>query len=399
MNILVANLGSTSFKYRLFAMSEGDARMLAKGGYERVTNYGEAIESCLTDLREQGALSAESDLDAVGFKTVLGRDLSGCRIADETVLTALEGFADVAPAHNPAYAAGIRQFAQRLPRVPRVALFETAFYQWVPDSFAQYAVPESWQEAGVRRYGFHGASHKFITERAAERLGREDVANVTRNLYLDGPQPINGAPCRVISCHLGGSSSITATQNGVAIGNSMGLSPQSGLPQNNRVGELDSMAIPFAVKQLGISVEEAERQLAKESGLLGISGVSNDLRDIQAAADQGNARAKLAIEHLVRMIRHWVGAFFFEMGGAEAIVFTGGIGENQASIRAEVCAGLQELGIVIDATANGKKLDGEADLTGSSSRTRILVIPTNEELVVARETYRLLASGVSVSNG
>lgn len=391
MKILVANLGSTSFKYRLFAVAEGTERMLAKGGFERVTNYAEAIESCLQQLLGDGTITREEDLDAVAFKTVLGRGVSGCRLADETVLAALEGFADVAPAHNPAYAAGIRQFAERLPQVPRIALFETAFYQWVPENFARYAVPETWHEAGLRRYGFHGASHKFITERTAILLGREDVAAATRDLYVKGPQGIDGPPCRIISCHLGGSSSITATKNGVAIGNSMGFSPQSGLPQNNRVGDLDSMAIPFAVNQLGLTVEEAERQLSKESGLQGLSRVGNDLRDIDAAAQSGNPRAKLAIDHLVRMIRHWVGAFFFELRGAEALVFTGGIGENQASLRADVCAGLEDLGIGIDAAKNDAGGD-EFEITGAGSRTRILIIPTNEEIVVAREAHRLLHS-------
>ena len=201
-----------------------------------------------------------------------------------------------------------------------------------------YAIPRSWRDIGIRRYGFHGASHKFIAERSAELCGREDVAQIARRLYLDGPQPVAGKPLRVVSCHLGGSSSVTGILNGVAIGTSMGFSPQSGLPQNNRVGELDSGAIPYAMRTLGISLDEAERQLTKESGLLGLSGVSNDIRDIVAAAGAGNPDARLAIDSLVHSIRHWTGAFMLEMGGIDALVFTAGIGENNA---ATPCRGLR----------------------------------------------------------
>ncbi|MGE9270274.1 MAG: acetate kinase, partial [Verrucomicrobiales bacterium] len=279
MLVLISNLGSTSFKYRLFEMTAGEGRVLAQGGFERVTDHGEVIEQALQELEDSKAVSSRADIDAVGFKTVLGRNLSGCVEADDRVLEALEGFAEVAPAHNPPYAAGIRQFARILPQAKLVALFETAFYQWVPEEASRYAVPQAWHEAGIQRYGFHGASHKFIAERSAELLGRGDVADSVRGLYQHGPQPID-KPLRVISCHLGGSSSVTGILNGVAIGTSMGFSPQSGLPQNNRVGDLDSGAIPFAAKTLGLEIPEIERQLTKEAGLLGISGVSNDLRDI-----------------------------------------------------------------------------------------------------------------------
>ncbi|MFP4068677.1 MAG: acetate/propionate family kinase [Verrucomicrobiota bacterium] len=389
MKILVANLGSTSFKYRLFEMGESSADLLADGGFERVTEYTPCIESMLERLLGEGHLESPEALDAVGFKTVLGKDLSGCVEADERVLEALDGFKEVAPAHNPAYAEGIRCFQRKLPGVARVALFETAFYQWMTPAAANYAIPKAWRELGVRRYGFHGASHKFIAERSAELLGRDDVARRARRLYVDGPGEFGGEPLRVISCHLGGSSSLAGIRNGVAIGGSMGFSPQSGLPQNNRVGDLDSMAVPYVCKMLGLSVEEAERQLTKESGLLGLSRVSNDARDIREAAARGDAEAKLATEVLVESIRHWAGAFFFKMGGAEAISFTAGIGENDAGLRAAVCADLEDLGLRLDPEANARTIRGKEGLVSTpDSKIKVMVIPANEELVIAREVFR-----------
>jgi acetate kinase len=391
MKILVANLGSTSLKWRLFDFSNGAERLLHKGGFERVTDYPKAIEDCLTQLKEAGAIASERELAAVGFKTVLAKGVSGCVRLDERVLQAMADYIGLAPAHNPPYIAGIRLFAQRMPDVPRVGLFETAFYQFAPEANMRYAVPQAWHDIGVRRYGFHGASHKFIAERSAELLSRNDIADRARRLYLDGVKtPVNGANLRVISCHLGGSSSVTGILNGAGIGTSMGLSPQSGLPQNNRVGDLDAEALPYAVKTLGISVEEAQRQLSKEGGLKGLSGVSNDIRDIGAAAEQGNANAKLALDVLVASARHWIGSYFFQLNGADALVFTAGIGENRADLRAAICANLDNLGVVIDPAKNAAVKATEAVISADHSKVKVLVIPTNEELVVARETKRLL---------
>jgi acetate kinase len=391
MLILVANLGSTSFKYRLFRMEEGAGEVVAKGGYERVEDHARVIDDSLATLQRDGVINSPDEITAVGFKTVLGKDLSGCVIADEQVIDALEGFAAVAPAHNPPYAAGIRQFAKSLPKARLVALFETAFYQWTSAASANYAIPRTWREIGIRRYGFHGASHKFIAERSAELCGREDVAQIARRLYLDGPSPVSGKPFRVVSCHLGGSSSVTGILNGVAIGTSMGFSPQSGLPQNNRVGELDSGAIPYAMRTLGISLDEAERQLTKESGLLGLSGVSNDIRDINESAAAGNPDALLAVEALVHSIRHWIGAFMLELGGLDALVFTAGIGENGPDLRASVCANLEAFGIRLDPSANASCRAVEARISAADSAAAILVIPANEELVLAREVFRKLS--------
>jgi acetate kinase len=390
MKILVANIGSTSLKWRLFDFSNNAERLLHKGGFERVADYPRAIDDCLAQLRDAGALANERDLAAVGFKTVLARGVSGCVRADERVLKAMEDFIGLAPAHNPPYINGIKLFAQRMPKVPLVALFETAFYQFAPEAMMRYAVPEAWYQIGVRRWGFHGASHKFIAERSAELLGRNDVAERARRLYVDRTTPVSKPDLRVISCHLGGSSSITGILNGAAIGTSMGLSPQSGLPQNNRVGDLDSEAVPYATKTLGISIEEAQRQLTKESGLQGLSGISNDIRDIREAAEKGNSKAKLALDVFVESARHWIGSYFFQLNGADAIVFTAGIGENRAEIRSAICANLDQLGIVLDAARNASTRATETVISAAESRVKIMVIPTNEELVVARETKRFL---------
>ncbi len=395
MNILVANLGSTSFKFRLFKFDGAEeASLVAKGGYERVTDYGRAIDDCLAELKASGRVRSPADIHGVGFKTVLGRDLTGCVPADDRVISALEGFREIAPAHNPPYAAGIRRFREKLPGVPLVALFETAFYQWTTEAATRYAVPEAWHRAGVRRHGFHGASHKFVAERSAELLGRTDVAERVRRLYQDGPAPLPaGRPAlRVISCHLGGSSSITGIRDGLAVGSSMGLSPQSGLPQNNRVGDLDSAAVPFVMKTLGLDLPEVERQMTKESGLAGLSGVGNDVRDILAAAAKGQARAQLALDVFVHSARHWIGSFLLELNGCDALVFTAGIGENNPGLRAAICAQADRLGVVLDPAKNAAQDGDEGEISAAGSGVRVFVIPANEELVVARETRRCIAA-------
>ncbi len=391
MKILVANIGSTSLKWRLFDFSNNAERLLHKGGFERVTDYSKAIEDCLAELKKANAIASESELSAVGFKTVIAKNVTGCVRLDERVLQAMTDYNGLAPAHNPPYITGIKLFAQRMPSVPLIALFETAFHQFAPEASQRYAVPQAWLDIGVRRWGFHGASHKFIAERSAELLCRPDVAERARQLYVNnGAAKISGAPLRVISCHLGGSSSVTGILNGASIGTSMGMSPQSGLPQNNRVGDLDAEALPYAVKTLGISVEEAQKQLSKQGGLLGVSGVSNDVRDITDAASKGNANAKLALDVFVASARHWIGSYFLQLNGADAIVFTAGTGENRAELRAAICANLENLGIKIDAEKNNSTRATEAIISAADSAVKIFVIPTNEELVVAREAKRFL---------
>ena len=391
MKILVANIGTTSLKWRLFDFANGGERLLHKGGFERVTDYPKAIEDCLAELKKANALQNESELSAVGFKTVIAKDVTGCVRLDERVLQAMTDYNGLAPAHNPPYITGIKLFAQRMPKVALIGLFETAFHQFAPEASQRYAVPDAWLKIGVRRWGFHGASHKFIAERSAELLCRPDVAERARQLYVTkGATKISGAPLRVISCHLGGSSSVTGILNGASIGTSMGMSPQSGLPQNNRVGDLDAEALPYAVKTLGITVEEAQKQLSKQSGLLGVSGVSNDVRDIADAAAKGNANAKLALDIMAANTRHWIGSYFLQMNGADAIVFTAGSGENRTDLRAAICANLENLGIKLDADKNNSIRATEAIISTADSPVKIFVIPTNEELVVAREARRFL---------
>ena len=277
----------------------------------------------------------------------------------------------MAPAHNPPYIKAMRLMAEKLPEIPLVAVFETDFHQTIPERNRYYAIPYEWSEKFlVKRYGFHGASHRYIAERTAELLGRRDL--------------------RIISCHLGGSSSLCAIRDGQSVATSMGFSPQSGLPQNNRVGDFDPFALPVLVKQTGKSLEEVLDMLANQAGLLGLSGVSSDLRDITQAAEAGNARAKLALDVFATSVRHYLGAYMVELGGVDAIVFTGGIGENRPSIRTSVLENLESLGIVLDPEINNSA-KGEAKVSAETSKVQVWVMPTNEELIVARQAAEFLA--------
>lgn len=392
VKILVANIGSTSFKYRLYQMP--DETLLARGGVERigspnarsyviwgdqtvekigpVPNHAAAVESCLAQLSDPqtGCLSSPDELSAIGFKAVHAKNVSGVHVVDETVLAAMDAYRDVAPAHNPPYLRAMRQLREQLPHIPLVAAFETAFHQTTPDAHRYYAIPKEWAEdLGVKRWGFHGASHRFIAGRIAELTGRKDL--------------------RVISCHLGGSSSLCAIKSGVSLGNSLGMSPQSGLPHNNRVGDFDVFALPALLESTGKTLEQILHILAEESGLKGLSRAGNDLRDIEAAADAGNADAKRAIDVFVGSIRDYLGAYLVRLGGADAIVFTGGIGENSARVRAATCQGLEELGIELDPQRNASA-KGEMKVSTDSSRVAIWVAPTNEEIVVARQSYEAI---------
>ena len=397
MKILVANLGSTSFKYRLFDMDSG--RQLARGGIERIgspesrctiqigdykhdtairaSDHVEAVHHCLAQLTDDqhGCLRDAAEVSAIAFKTVHGGRYSGVQRVTPDVLAAMEEMCGVAPAHNPPYIAAMRLLAEKLPEIPLVAAYETDFHATIPEQNRVYAIPHEWTEAAsVRRWGFHGASHRYIAGRTAELLGRSDL--------------------RVISCHLGGSSSLSAIRNGQCVATSMGMSPQSGLPQNNRVGDFDAFALPRVMQQIGKSLAEVLSILANQSGLLGVSGVSTDYRDIAEAAAAGNARAKLALDIYTASVRHYLGAYLVELGGADVIVFTGGIGENSADLRTAVCNGLSELGIVLDAAAN-ETAHGETSVHAASSHMQIWVMPTNEEIVVARLAANLLRGTTS----
>jgi acetate kinase len=393
MKILVANLGSTSFKYRLFDMD--DERQLARGGIDRigsaesrctvhigdhraektlrVPDHAEAVRQCLAQLTDPqwGCLKDAKEVSAIGFKAVHGGRVSGVQRVTPAVLDAMEQMNPVAPAHNPPYIAAMRQMSAQLPEIPLVAAFETGFHCTIPPRNQYYGVPYEWAEEGlVRRFGFHGASHRYIATRTAEILGTDQL--------------------RIISCHLGGSSSICAIRNGQSVATSMGSSPQSGLPHNNRVGDFDVFALPLLLKHTGKSLEEVLDLLANQSGLYGISGVSTDMRDIDQAAMAGNPRAQLAMDVFCSSARHYLGAFLVELGGADVMVFTGGIGENQATFRAAMCRDLEELGIVLDAKVNADTRGVEAPIHAPHSRVKLWVIPTNEEIIVARQAKQLL---------
>jgi acetate kinase len=384
MSILVANIGSTSFKYRLFA-ADGE-RGLAEGRVERIgqpgspsPDYDTAIAAAISDLtRPGGPLGSLSDLAAIGFKAVHAGRVTGARLIDDDVLTAMEAVTFLAPAHNPPYVAAIRSFRRVLPQTPLVALFETAFFDRMPASATTYAVPYEWRgELGIRRYGFHGASHRAAAERVQVLLGR---------------------PVRHISCHLGGSSSVAGIRDGVAVETSFGLSPQSGLPQNNRVGDLDVFAALFVMKQRKLDPDAMATLLASKSGLAGISGSSGDVRDLEQAAAAGDTRARLALDVFVHAARHHLGACLVALGGVDVLTFSGGIGEGSASIRAAVCAGLEDLGLALDPALNAAAT-GEARLSGATSKAPIFIVPADEERVVARATAELLAAALPRPGG
>ena len=394
MKILVANLGSTSFKYRLYDLSDPAEPLMARGAVERIgsdsarisissprseveriepiADHGAAVQICLDQLIEPqvGVLQSASEVAAIGFKAVHARALTGVVRIDESVLAAMEEYDEVAPAHNPPYIKAMRTLHARFPGMPLVAAFETGFHRTMPEAQQRYAIPDEWAtEFGIRRWGFHGASHRYIAGRMAEILGRTDL--------------------KLISCHLGGSSSLCAIQDGRSVACSLGMSPQTGLPQNNRVGDFDVFALPAIMNETGLTLEKILGILANRSGLLGIGGAGNDLRDIEAAAESGNPRARLALDVYIASIRHYLGAYLLELGCADAIVFTGGIGENSTRIRAGVLRDLKWFGIEVDWVANAE-VSGEHLLSSPDSRVQVWAVPTNEEIVVARQTRDLL---------
>lgn len=391
MLVLVANLGSTSFKYRLYDMA--DERCLARGAVDRIgeqqskctatigdwsdertmaiPDHGVAVEACLAQLTdpEHGAIKEASEVSAIGFKAVHGGRLSGVFRIDDDVLAAMAEMNAAAPAHNPPYIAAMKAMRARFD-LPLVAAFETNFHQTIPTARKEYAIPRKLaDELHIRKWGFHGASHRFIATRSAELLGRTEA--------------------RVISCHLGGSSSLTAIKDGQSVMTTMGMTPQTGLPQNNRVGDFDPFALPLIIEQTGMTLDETLAYLASQGGLLGLSGRSGDIRDLREAAGQGDENCQLALDVFVEEIRRHLGGMMVALGGVDAIVFTAGIGENDDEIRAAVCANLEEFGIVVDTEANAN-LCGEASFHANHSGTQLWVIPTNEEIVVARQTVEVL---------
>jgi acetate kinase len=385
--ILVANIGSTSFKFRLFEMP--GERVLAKGGFERIGSQASTYKIQVGDAAPQvgekplpdhgaairmveEALGGFGNLAAVGFKPVMARGISGTQHLDEKVLAAMEELNTLLPAHNPPYIAGVRMFNSLYPGLPCIGTFETAFYDRVPVHNRRFPIPLEWERKyGIARYGFHGASHRFVTERCAELKGTKAL--------------------RLVSCHLGGSSSMAAVKDGHAINSSWGMTAQSGLPQNNRAGDFDCFAMMYLAKNLGLGWDHVEKVLASESGLKGMSGLSSgDMRDLRDAAAAGNEDAATAIDVFVAAIRKFLGQFLLELGGIDCLIFTAGIGENDHALRARICEGLEFIGLELDPAANAATLATEGIISKPTSKIEVRVIPTNEEIVIARNAWKLL---------
>ena len=380
MKCLIPNIGSTSFKYRVLEMPE--ERVLAEGRVERIAqpggecaDYPAAIRKCFAAISGEGKpLRSLSEIDAVGFKAVHAGPHTAAQIVDDAFLDAMREFIFLAPAHNPPYIAAMEAFRAVLPGVPLVAVIETGTWRAMDEAATTYAVPYEWRTVyGIRRYGFHGASHRAASENIRIQLGTDKL--------------------RHISCHLGGSSSVAAFRDGVGIDVSMGASPQSGLPQNNRVGDIDVFAVLHMMKKLSLSPDQMAALLGSQSGLAGVSGTSGDVRDLSERAPR-DRRARLGLDVFIRSIRHYVGAFLFELGGVDAITFSGGIGENSAEIRSAVLRDLTELGIELDEVRNFA-LQGDGQISTDSSRVHIFVVPANEELIVARETAAVVQRAVA----
>ena len=360
MNLLVPNLGSTSLKYQILEMPS--EKLLGRGRVERMRDSGDAIQQ----IRTGGVR-----VDAVAFKAVhAGPQYCGTFSIDDGVLLALEEYLPAAPAHNAIYLAAIRAFREAMPGIPLVAAFQTEFHATMPACARLYGVPAQWRAEGVFRYGFHGASHQFVAERSATLLGRQT---------------------RLVSCHLGGSSSMCAIDRGRSIDTTMGFSPQSGLENATRHGDLDAFAVLFMMERHNWTCAEVRAQLAKTGGLAGLSGIAGgDVRDLEQAAAAGNARAAEALQVFVYQVKKTIGAYAAAMGGLDAVAFTGGIGENSASLRAACCRGLEFLGIALDPEANVRS---SGDRLVSNGPVAVMALATNEELIVARRVFQLLTAG------
>jgi acetate kinase len=395
MKILVINVGSTSLKFRLFEMPA--EKVLASGRVERVGSslspcsyqMGSAprceLEQSCPDQRtaigwvlktlgapSEGVLHDYEDLDAIGFKPVHARNIAEAVFIDEKIITAMEEYTPLVPSHNPPYIAAFRIFQELLPHKPLVGVFEPAFHKTIPDYARTYGIPyELTEKYDIRRYGFHGASHRYISWRVPEMVGRcaEEL--------------------KIISCHLGGSSSVCAIRGGISIDTSMGFSAQCGLPNATRNGDLDPFVLLYLMEKEGWSTEQLRKMLSSNGGLKGISGLSGDMRDLETAAETGNQRARLAIDVLAHETRKYIGAYTAVLGGVDVLAFAGGIGENSIQLRRQICTGLECLGIRLDAARNEVR-GQERLISREDSPVKIAVVLTNEELVIARETQRLL---------
>lgn len=396
MNILVLNNGSSSVKYKL--IDSDTKRVLAEGGVEKIglpdsfikfktpdgkketvvvsmPDHKEAIRQVfkvLTDP-EKGVIRDLKEINAVGHRVVHGMEYfnKSVLITPEVIERVKECY-PVAPLHNPANITGIEAILDLLPEVPQVAVFDTAFHQTMPAKAYMYALPyEDYEKFGIRRYGFHGTSHRYVSRRACEFLG------------LDYEKQ------RIITCHIGNGGSITAIRDGKSVDTSMGLTPTEGLMMGTRVGDVDPGALTYLMERRDIGYKELQKIINKESGVLGVSGISNDMRDIEAGIEAGNERAILAMDMYEYRILKYIGAYTAALGGTDVIVFTGGVGENQISTRENICKALEYLGVTFNAEAN-KVRGSEIEISGPDSKIRVVVIPTDEEMMIASDTAEIV---------
>lgn len=393
MKILVLNCGSSSVKYKLIdtdtdatlaeggvekiGLPDGFLKYKAKDGSKKIIELGQAdhlaavkaVLSLLTDPAE-GCIKDFSEIDAVGHRVVHGGEKfnSSVLITDEVIQQVKDCY-DLAPLHNPANITGIEAITALMPGVPQVGVFDTAFHQTMPARSFMYALPyKFYKEAGLRRYGFHGTSHRYVSQRVCEILGVDIKTQ------------------RIITCHIGNGGSITAVEFGRSVDTSMGLTPTEGLMMGTRSGDIDPGALTYLMKRYNLSVDDLQRIINKESGVAGVSEISSDMREIEAAVNAGNERAKLALDMYELRVLKYVGAYAAEMGGVDIIVFTGGVGENQAGVRENVCSKLAFMGVEIDKKLNSVTRGTETVLSTPESKVKVVVVPTDEELMIARDT-------------
>ncbi len=390
--VIAINAGSSSLKFQLFEMPNED--VITKGLIERIglkdsiftisvngekveevtdiPDHAVAVKMLLNKLTESGIIKSLDEINGIGHRVVHGgEEFNDSVLITDEVLSKIEDLSELAPLHNPANITGIRAFQQVLPNVPAVAVFDTAFHQTMPESSFLYSLPyDYYKEYGIRKYGFHGTSHKYVSERAAELLGR----------------PLE--QLRLISCHLGNGASIAAIEGGKSIDTSMGFTPLAGVTMGTRSGNIDPALIPFIMEKTGNNADEVLDILNKKSGMLGVSGFSSDLRDIELEAEKGNERAELALEVFGNRIHKYIGSYASRMYGVDAIIFTAGIGENSQAIRARVLQGLEFMGVYWDPALN-KTRGEEAFINYPHSPVKVIVIPTNEEVMIARDVVKL----------
>ena len=396
MKILVLNCGSSSIKYKLFDMTTKE--VLAQGGIEKIGLVGSflkltlpngekkilekdipehtaGIEFILNTLvsPEYGAIKSLDEINAVGHRMVHGGErFSESVLLNKEVLDAFIACNDLAPLHNPANLKGVNAVSAILPNVPQVCVFDTAFHQTMPDYAYMYAIPyELYEKYGVRRYGFHGTSHRYVSQRVCEFLGVDPKGK------------------KIITCHIGNGGSISAIKDGKCIDTSMGLTPLEGLVMGTRSGDIDAGAVTFIMEKEGLNATGVSNLLNKKSGVLGVSGVSSDMRELEAAVAAGNPKAILAEKMYFYRIKKYIGAYAAALGGVDIILFTGGVGENQANCRSEVCEGLEFMGVKIDLEKN-KVRGEEAIISADDSKVTVAVIPTDEELMIASDTLAIL---------